>query len=434
MSKLSQILVVYKPTLLWLLLVILGGMVGGFPLAAVLSVSLLFLGHDLFKVEALFALFIVVYFLGDNFSGVFSFAQNLRFVILGIGLLVLLRFDLVKYNLAIYILPFSILATIITYSLSPLGMEASARGVSYFLVALIIFKCVQLLVEYDAQRFYNLIVVLLTLYFLLNVFLFFVPFIEVTNIKGRYAGLMANPNGLGMAAMFSYAIIDVIWRKKQSTFDKRFFKVFKIILIVLIILSGSRTSIFGVIAYEMSIRLLKNKILLIVALLFMVYVYSISATFSPSAIISSLGLSDFLRTDSLDDASGRTEVWVVAIAEIKNQIWLGKGMLYDNYFINFYGDRFLGEVRARHWYGIWNSYLSLLLNVGIIGLAAFSFFWYKMYALSQMKIVRFAFLMMCLFSAISESWMAASMNAFMPLVFLCWGLQIYQSKPNTEVL
>tara|TARA_R110002050_G_scaffold284974_3_gene434394 strand:- start:702 stop:2006 length:1305 start_codon:yes stop_codon:yes gene_type:complete len=434
LSKLSQILVVYKPTLLWLLLVILGGMVGGFPLAAVLSVSLLFLGHDLFKVEALFALFIVVYFLGDNFSGVFSFAQNLRFVILGIGLLVLLRFDLVKYNLAIYILPFSILATIITYSLSPLGMEASARGVSYFLVALIIFKCVQLLVEYDAQRFYNLIVVLLTLYFLLNVFLFFVPFIEVTNIKGRYAGLMANPNGLGMAAMFSYAIIDVIWRKKQSTFDKRFFKVFKIILIVLIILSGSRTSIFGVIAYEMSIRLLKNKILLIVALLFMVYVYSISATFSPSAIISSLGLSDFLRTDSLDDASGRTEVWVVAIAEIKNQIWLGKGMLYDNYFINFYGDRFLGEVRARHWYGIWNSYLSLLLNVGIIGLAAFSFFWYKMYALSQMKIVRFAFLMMCLFSAISESWMAASMNAFMPLVFLCWGLQIYQSKPNTEVL
>lgn len=412
----------------------IGGMFGGFVVASVICLPLLFMPNTNIKIETLLILFIVIYFLGDNFSGVFSFAQNLRFVILGIGLFVLLQLQMFKHNMAFYILPFSIIATFITYSLSPLGLDASARGVSYFLVALVIFKCVQLLLEYDTQRFYSLIITVLALYFILNLFLVFVPFIEVTNIKGRYAGLMANPNGLGMAAMFSYAIIDVIRRKKQSKFNSRFFTLFKILLIVLIVLSGSRTSIFGILVFEISIRLLKYKFLLAVVLLFMVYVYSNSATVSPSTIISSLGLSDFLRTDTLDDASGRTEVWVVAIAEIKNQMWLGKGMLYDNYFINLYGDRFLGEVRARHWYGIWNSYLSLLLNVGLIGLAAFSFFWYKMYALSQMKIVRFAFLMMCMFSAISESWMAASMNAFMPLVFLCWGLQIYQYKTKSKLL
>ncbi len=421
-------------TLLWLLALILGGMIGGVVLASAVCLSLFTISKANQKVETLFVFFIVIYFLGDNFSGVFSFAQNLRFVILGIGLLILIGFQLTNRNVAFNILPFSIVATLITYSLSPLGIEATARGLSYFLVALVIFKCVQLLVEYDAKRFYNLVITVLAFYFFLNLILNFIPFIDVKYIKGRYAGVMANPNGLGMAAMFSYAVVDIIWRKKQSTFDKRFFKVFKIVLIVLVLLSGSRTSIFAIMAYEMSIRLLKHKILLIIALLFVVYVYGISATLSPSAVISSLGLSDFLRTDTLDDASGRTEVWVVAIAEIYNQPWLGKGMLYDNYFIKLYGDRFLGEFRARHWYGIWNSYLSLLLNVGIIGLMAFSFFWYKMYTLSKMKIVRFAFLMMCLFSAISESWMAASMNAFMPLVFTCWGLQIYQPKYNSKVL
>jgi O-antigen ligase len=163
-------------------------------------------------------------------------------------------------------------------------------------------------------------------------------------------------------------------------------------------------------------------------------VYGVSATLNIGAIVESFGLSSYLRTESLEDASGRTEVWAVAIEEIKNQPWLGKGILYDNHFINYYGERHIGEIRARHWYGIWNSYLSLLLNVGILGVVAFSFFWYKMFALSQMKIIRLAFLMLCLFSAISESWMAASMNAFTPLVFLCWAIQMHVPKPLTKDL
>lgn len=201
-------------------------------------------------------------------------------------------------------------------------------------------------------------------------------------------------------------------------------------LIVLIILSGSRTALFGIVIYELTIRLLKHKFLLAIVLLGMVYIYGISATLSTEAIVESMGLSDYLRIDTLEDASGRTEVWLVAIEEIKEQPWFGKGMLYDSYFINDFADRYIGDNRARHWYGIWNSYLSLLLNVGIIGLLAFAFFWYKMYSLSKMKIIRVGFLLMCLFSAVSESWMAASMNAYMPVVFLGWALQIYNYKPK----
>ncbi|WP_417860054.1 O-antigen ligase family protein [Winogradskyella sediminis] len=413
---------------------ILGGMAGGFIVAAVLCLPLLFINNKVLKIETLFALFIIIFFLGDNFKGPLGFAPNLRFVILGISLIILIRFQLLKENEAKYILPFSIIATGITYAFSPLGVEAILRGVSYFLMALVVFKLVQLLVEHDAPRFYNLIVIVLAFYFCLNIIVFFIPFLGETHIKGRFMGLMGNPNGLAMVAMFSYAIIYVLKRLKQTSFSPLFFRGFKILLIGLIILTGSRTGLFSLVAYELIIRLLKYKFLLAIILVLITYIYGASATLSPQAIVESLGLSAYLRTESIEDASGRTEVWVVAVEEIKNQPWLGKGMLYDGYFINYYADRFIGENRARHWYGIWNSYLSLLLNVGIIGVLAFAFFWYKMYVHSQMKIIRLAFLILCLFSAISESWMAASMNAFMPLVFLCWGLQIYQPKVKTDKL
>ena len=383
---------------------IVGGMFGGVVVAGLICLPLLFMAKTNVKIETLFIFFVVIYFFADNFSGVLSFAQNLRFVILGIGLVVLQPLKLFKYNLAFYILPFSIVATLITFSLSPLGLEATVRGVSYFLVALVVFKCVQLLVEHNAKRFYDLLLTVLALYFSFNFVVLFMPFLG-----------------------------DILRAKNNTSFNRSFFSVFKVALIVLVVLTASRTALFSIFLYEACIRLLKHKIILAVVLLLMLFVYMISASISLEAVVSSLGLSEYLRVDTLEDASGRTEVWGVALEEIKNQPWLGKGILYDNYFILDYGERYFGEYRARHWYGIWNSYLSLLLNVGIIGVLAFSLFWYKMYALSRMKIVRFAFLMLCLFSAISESWMAASMNAFTPLVFLCWSLLIYQSKPNTKV-
>ncbi|WP_458628882.1 O-antigen ligase family protein [Winogradskyella sp. PC D3.3] len=299
-------------------------------------------------------------------------------------------------------------------------------------MALVLFKSVQLLVEHDTSRFYDLITVLLLVYFSLTLLVFFIPFIDEVYMGNRFKGLTANPNKLGLISLFSYATIDIVRRGGKTTFRPRFFTTFKILLISLIILTGSRTALFSVFTYEILLRLQKNKFLLGLALLVMFSIYNIGI--NALSLVELFGLSDFIRLDTIENASGRTEVWTVAIQEIKNQPWLGKGMLYDDYFINNYAERFIGENRARHWYGIWNSYLSLLLNVGIIGTLAFAFFWYKMYIFSQMKNIRFAFLIICLFSGISESWMAASMNAFMPLIFTCLALQIYTPKSNTEVI
>jgi membrane-bound metal-dependent hydrolase YbcI (DUF457 family) len=70
-----------------------------------------------------------------------------------------------------------------------------------------------------------------------------------------------------------------------------------------------------------------------------------------------------------------------------------------------------------------------LLNVGIIGLIAYAYFWIKVLKKSHYNNLAIAFLCMCLLSGITESWMAASMNAFTPIMFLFWAVQ---SQPATK--
>ncbi|WP_458628881.1 hypothetical protein [Winogradskyella sp. PC D3.3] len=134
MSQIIRSFQVFKPTLVWLLFVVLCGVLGGFIAAsvAIICVFLAIKNNDLVQIETLFVLFIITFLLADNFQGVLSFAQNLRFVVLGVALFILLKFQIFKSNLGWYILPFSIIAIVITYALSPLGLEAIARGGGMF--------------------------------------------------------------------------------------------------------------------------------------------------------------------------------------------------------------------------------------------------------------------------------------------------------------
>jgi membrane-bound metal-dependent hydrolase YbcI (DUF457 family) len=90
----------------------------------------------------------------------------------------------------------------------------------------------------------------------------------------------------------------------------------------------------------------------------------------------------------------------------------------------------IGENAPRHWAGVWNSYLSLLLNVGFIGLIAYAYFFIQFFRKSHYKNLAIAFVTLCLLSAVTESWMAASMNPFTPIMFLFWAIQ---SQPAANI-
>lgn len=415
-----------------MLLVIVAGIVGGFIGAAAVSVVAAILLGELQRLQFLLLLFVSMFILADNFEGPFAFAQNMRFVSLGLGIVVLAEYAFLQNQKAFWLLQFTIFALVVTYLYSPIGIPAILRAVGYFVVALCVFKLTDILLAVERESTVELLTVFLFLFFGINVLLYFIPVIGDLNVAGRFAGLMNNPNGLGLTAMFSYALVEWLRRREASRFESWFFIGFKLLLLFLIVVTGSRTAFLAVVAFELTNRFFEYKFLVVFGLIVIgVFSYFLS-TAEAEMLIKSFGSNELVRVESIETASGRTEVWAVAWEEIKQHPWVGQGMMYDNYFINAYADQRFGENRARHWSGIWSSYLSLALNVGIIGLVLFGYFWYRLFRSAEDKIFRLAFLAMILLSAITESWMAASMNAFMPLVFIIWALQMQREDEGEE--
>ena len=407
--------------------VIIFGVIGGFMAAAILSVLILLFSKKN-GLEFLFALTIFTFFLGDNSSGPFAFMQNFRFVMLLISILYLLKYKVIKNSIANYLLPFTIIAFFITLLFSPIGIAAVLRSLGFWLVGLVIFKLANLLYLKNSKRASELLVLVLVLYFTVNLILVFFPF-ESVYLNGRFKGLTGNPNGLALIAMFSYALLSLIKKRKDTIFKNTFFLVFRIALLFLLLLAGSRTALFSIIAFDLVFNFYKNRLFLII-LMFILVLFSLFFDYIVNSSYFNSFLSfDFLRINSLSNASGRTEVWPVAWEHIKNDGFIGNGILYDDYFMKDYVYRNIGENASRHWSGVWSSYLSLLLDVGLVGLIAYVYFWIQVFRKSHYKNLAIAFVFMCLLSGITESWMAASMNAFTPMMFLFWAIQ---SQPATN--
>ncbi|MDC1226298.1 O-antigen ligase family protein [Algibacter sp.] len=411
----------YRTVFMLVILIMIAGIFGGFIAASGLLVLILLFSKK-HVLELLLTLIIFTFFLGDNYSGPFSFTQNFRFVLTGVSIIYLHKYKLFENNKANYLLPFTIIAFGITLLLSPLGILAILRSVAFWLIALVIFKLLGLLYKKNPIRTSELLVLILTSYFFINIVLVFLPFLN-TYLVGRFKGLAANPNGLALIGMFSYAVLELIRKRKDTTFKKNFFIIFKAALFFIIILTGSRTALFSVLIFEIFNQFLKNKVLLFMSSVLLAVLFVLSYSITIEEFVNMMGMSEYLRVDSLADASGRLDVWPVVWEEIKRAPWFGNGIMYDNYFIGEYVERYIGENAARQWSGVWSSYLSLLLDVGIIGILAYAYFWVNLFRKAQYKNVAIAFVVMCILSGITESWMAASMNAFTPMMFLFWAIQ-----------
>ena len=422
MNKLISDILVFKWIYFSILIIVFSGLVGGFELSTLIFFIFLFLFKGINKIEFLFITLFTVFFLADNYQ-IFSFMDNLRFVVLPSSIVVLWKYNLFYKNFGNFFIPFTIIAVSVSF-FSNLGVQSILRSLAFLIVPLVIFKFVSLLYSYNSKRTSEIIITFLFIYFSINLLFFFFPFIDVYT-DSRFRGLTGNPNGLGMFCFFCYCILTLISRRNLTTYTTYFFSIFKLILFTLIIITASRTSLIALLAFESLVRFNNvNKFLLSTIFLFLIV---ISTTINFSFLIDNLGLSSFYRVDSVIDFSGRLEVWNVAIEEIKKSPIFGNGMTYDIFFINDYADRFV-NTNERHWTGIWNSYLSLLLNVGVVGLVAYFYFWIKVYNKPSFSNLSFPFVFGCLLIGITESWMNASMNAMTPLMLLFWAIQTCHIK------
>jgi len=133
------------------------------------------------------------------------------------------------------------------------------------------------------------------------------------------------------------------------------------------------------------------------------------------AIISYLGLEEYLRVETLEEGSGRLIAWQFAWENIQDSMLIGKGFMYDLILMR---TNFDWLSRAGHEGGVHNSYLILWLNTGLLGIVFFfrAFFLLFLRA-AKLNAVAIPAMVAVMFSIFFEPWLAASLNPY-TIVFL----------------
>jgi O-antigen ligase len=244
---------------------------------------------------------------------------------------------------------------------------------------------------------------------------------------GRFVGIHRSPNGVGIFCGLFIPVCVMIREKFPNIFSKKMFWFIIAVFLFAILKSGSRNALMAIGIFfffrYINIRFFSG------LMLFLIIGVSYNFLFDfIQDLIVSFGLEEEMRLDTLTYASGRIYVWEVAWVEIQNNYWLGHGFSYDEYskWLEPYYELFPMLI---HNYGnIHNSYLTLWLNTGLLGLGTFmiGLIW-LIIKLQRIQPGLAPFFYSCLFMGFFESWMAASLN---PYTWQLWfGLALASTLP-----
>lgn len=233
---------------------------------------------------------------------------------------------------------------------------------------------------------------------------------EFVTLEGRFSGLLGNPNGLGLFCTLLIIVIYVARDLFKDLLVQREYYVYMALIVSSVLLCGSRNAVFAIAIFFVFVRLYKvAPVFGYLAFIILVVVYQLILT-NLADIIIALNLQEFFRLETLENASGRLVAWEFGWNNIKENIWIGKGIGYtDNlYKLNYAFLSIQGHQGNAH-----NSYITFWLDTGIFGLifylVAIVRSFYAGYKRSPSAIPA---LFAILFSAFFESWLTASLNPF----------------------
>ena len=366
--------------------------------------------------------FIFILLLSDNLRYTTDFAKtfkNVYIVLLSaIAVLERRRFG-IDLTVLRYFLPFLLIA-VISMANSPQMFTSFQKTLSY---SLILFAAPQFLIYSFKDK--GPIVIKDIIY--LGVFMilmgFLIRFVDpnwVISHGGRFRGLFGNPNGLGIFIILIFALTLIARDYFKALFTKTDLRWILITLVLALVMSGSRSALIAVVLFYLFSRFYKFSPFLGFILFLAVSVGAEILSQNLVPIVQALGLSDYFRVETLEDASGRYIAWEFAWDSIQENYWLGRGFSFDEWLMAENQD-FLNDLG--HQGGVHNTYLIIWLNTGIIGLLLF-LRGYLVLAIKGAKnsAMSFPLLWMVLFSIMLEPWLAASLNPF-TILFL-FGLVI----------
>ncbi len=375
-----------------------------------LSVFLLYRRNMLLEI---FIGFIFILTISDNRLHALDFAKTAKntYTIL-IALIVLAKKteEYVKIDLYKYIITYIAFAVIcLIYAPSDLISTATQKTLSYFLLFLIIPNFISLLLKIYSIKLYKNLFYFICLILLFGLLTKFIAS-DFSHINGRFRGVLGNPNGLGIYTSLILLSFLVIKDLLPNIFNRE-----GTILIVgsagiSLLLSGSRNSILTVLIFVLSRYIFKKSITLgVTTFILFALLYQI-VDLNVEQIIISLGLGNFFRVDTLKNGSGRLVAWEFAFQQIKESVYLGRGINYTEWIYTKYFAYLnkLGHQGAAH-----NAYLTIWLDTGLFGLISFLTGLLALFIrLAKSYSAAIPLLFALLFSNQFESWVTASLNPF----------------------
>ena len=395
---------------IWLIV----GIYGGPLIYGVLPITMFLMQRkDMYEELLLGYLFILI--LSDSQEGALYFAKEVKNIYISLLAVFIFidRKDFQPFNdLYKIFIPFFVISLItISFSTGDSFFLTGVQKTISFLLSFIVIPniVIKLYRENGIQflrRFVLFIFTVLVIGFLLK---YILP--ETALLLGeRYRGIFGGPNGLGVFCLLSFITFFVINNFFPELFTKneRIF-IFGIILLS-VFYSGSRNAVISVLIFYIFQRFFSLSpflgfILFLVAI-FITDLISSNAT----AIVLSLGLGDYFRTNTIEEGSGRYIAWAFAWNQIQNNFFIGKGFAYNEFYMrHHYGEL----LKLNHQGGIHNSFLTFWMDQGLVGLLIYLYSYILMFIKAAKK-SKFAFPIMFAisFSAFFESWLVGSLSPF----------------------
>ncbi len=386
------------------------------------------------NLSKIFVVFIATLIFSDSRSSMFAFAETAKIGVVVLTLIyIAFNFDLFKsvpnviFKYFLPFLAFAVLATVWSQEKFTAFQKAFSYGLVYFVLPLLFLKAL-----FSDKSFIKDVLVFFFLILSVGLIIHVVnP--EFTSLVGRYRGLLGNPNGLGIFLTVMFPLVYLLGKELGDQFkENRFHFLFYAVFGLSLVLTGSRTSLIAIFIFALfnRLRYLSNTVALI---LFIALIFSYEFLLSTlPEIIEFLGMAEYFRLDTIEEGSGRFVAWSFAWQRVQEVFFVGGGFGYTEYIFKQY---FAELSRLGHQGNAHNSFLTLWLDTGVIGILLFATGLLRT-ALLAIKNSPYALpvIFSVLFSTYFESWLAASLNPFTGLFVISLTVLInYQNLSGEEM-
>lgn len=355
--------------------------------------------------------FLFILILSDSRQAEMAFAKDVKDIYLLI-MTIFMLFDQKHFPLRnrffFPYIPFFLLAgLLISQSLEP--DVAWKKTLSYALLYITVPAYIEKVLFDNPRLFLKDMVQFVSILLLIGFILIPLSYDSVY-LAGRYCSILGNPNGIGIYCTVFFMFFYTVTVKYPDLFSPLEKRITFALIVGSVVFAVSRNSMFSIMLFVFFARFYKMSswagftIVIIAAISYQLLMNNLPA------ILSSLGLSEYLRADHIEDGSGRIVAWHFGWEQIQKNYLFGRGFSFDEYI---FWENHVALSKLGHQGGVHSTYLALWLNTGLLGLVLYfvAFFTVMLRAASK-SYLAFPIIYAILFSITFESWLMGSLNPF----------------------